>query len=74
MRSVVCEVFCAELESHLSEIMREQYWEGGIDTDALAAEVEARALEQGVNLTDVSEFDFDGYFHGWYQILEKGLS
>jgi hypothetical protein len=72
---VTCEEF---YDSHCSdwvdEMMQEQFWDGGVDTNKITDAFLAWAYQKNIQLTDLESFDSDKFFYNIYQCTEKGLS
>lgn len=71
---MTCEQVADLHDAVFEDIMQEQYWEGGINTQALAETLEIVAREAGIKITDLETYDLDKHFFNWYHCIEKGLS
>jgi len=69
---------CLEIlwnDGSLSGVIADQYWNGGVDTDALFEFMIKCAQGDGIILSDVNVWDYDTALYAAYQSdSDKGLS
>jgi hypothetical protein len=66
--------FDANWQMQCDRIIQEQYWDGGVNTDALFDSMKRDAAKDGVTLTDTDTWDYEDFFYQTYRDTEKGLS